>query len=223
MVLYSSIQAATRVLAAAWAGKSSRDRNSNSSVEWNDSMTALSSAGPAHGLADPHPVTCPPEETRGVLAALIGRQDHAGDLAAADRGRHGQRPVGQLRVMMPGQGEPRIRRELTSRTLARYSWPSAVWIPVPAPNHFLVDLLRGEVAAGQVRCALACCRPFPGRVSALRFFFRRAARCCSRITAATVFWFTAQPARRAHPRPARRSPHPDVAGRRSPSCPGSPR
>jgi hypothetical protein len=43
---------------------------------------------------------------------------------------------------------------------------------------------------------LACCRPFPGRVEALRLFLRLAARCCSRITAATVFSLTAQPASR---------------------------
>src|ERR1022692_1888383 len=46
MVLYSSIQAATLVRAAALVGKSSRDRSSNPRVEWNDSMTALSSAEP---------------------------------------------------------------------------------------------------------------------------------------------------------------------------------
>src|SRR5260370_23201391 len=46
MVLYSSIQAATRALAAALVAKSSRDRSSNSRVEWNDSITALSRAEP---------------------------------------------------------------------------------------------------------------------------------------------------------------------------------
>ena len=39
MVLYSSIQAATLALARDLVGKSSRDRSSNSRVEWNDSMT----------------------------------------------------------------------------------------------------------------------------------------------------------------------------------------
>src|SRR5260370_30377835 len=46
MVLYSSIQAATLVLAWDLVAKSSRDRSSHSSVEWNDSMAALSSAEP---------------------------------------------------------------------------------------------------------------------------------------------------------------------------------
>jgi hypothetical protein len=36
----------------------------------------------------------------------------------------------------------------------------------------------------------------PGRVVDLRFFFRRAARPCSRITAATVFSLTVHPAAR---------------------------
>jgi hypothetical protein len=34
----------------------------------------------------------------------------------------------------------------------------------------------------------------PGRVVDRRFFFRRAATPCSRISAATVFWLTFQPA-----------------------------
>jgi len=50
MVLYSSIQAATLVLAAAIVGKSSRERSSNSSVEWNDSITALSRAEPGRPI-----------------------------------------------------------------------------------------------------------------------------------------------------------------------------
>ena len=60
----------------------------------------------------------------------------------------------------------------------------------------LVDLLRREVPLNQVRRAVACCRPLPGRVVALRFFFRRAARPSSRISAATVFSLTAQPSSR---------------------------
>jgi hypothetical protein len=56
-----------------------------------------------------------------------------------------------------------------------------------------VDLPRREVPLDQVRRALASCRPLPGRVVALRFFFRRAARPSSRITAATVFLLTTQP------------------------------
>ncbi len=50
MVLYSSIQAATLVLATDLAGKSSRALSSDSRVEWNDSMTALSSAGPGRPM-----------------------------------------------------------------------------------------------------------------------------------------------------------------------------
>ena len=108
MVLYSSIQAATLVLARDLAGKSSTERSSNSSVEWNDSMTALSSAEPGLPIdwRMPSRSQAAPEETRGVLAALIGMQDHAVNLAAANCRGHRQRPVGQLRVVMPGQGEP---------------------------------------------------------------------------------------------------------------------
>jgi len=61
-----------------------------------------------------------------------------------------------------------------------------------------VDPVRGELAPDQVRCALACCRPFPGRVVPLRPFLPgRAARPCPRISAATVFSLTRQPASRS--------------------------
>jgi hypothetical protein len=57
-VLYSSIQAATRARARALVAKCSTRRSSNSRVECQDSMTALSSADP--GLRSPEgiPVTC---------------------------------------------------------------------------------------------------------------------------------------------------------------------
>jgi hypothetical protein len=64
---------------------------------------------------------------------------------------------------------------------------------VPSPYH-----LRFTCRAGKSRLTRSGARqrPFPGRVVDRRFFFRRAARPCSRITAATVFLLTFQPAAR---------------------------
>ena len=62
--------------------------------------------GPAHRLADGQPLACGPEQPRGVLAALVGVHDDPGYLPASHRHRHGQRAVGQLRVVMLRQGEP---------------------------------------------------------------------------------------------------------------------
>ena len=66
-------------------------------------------------------------------------------------------------------------------------------ISVPSPYH-----LRLTSCAGKSRLTRSGARhrPLPGRVVALRFFFRRAARPSSRITAATVFSLTAQPSSR---------------------------
>jgi hypothetical protein len=41
-----------------------------------------------------------------ALAALVGVEDHAGNGPAADCHRHGQRPVGQARVVMGAEREP---------------------------------------------------------------------------------------------------------------------
>ena len=58
---------------------------------------------------------------------------------------------------------------------------------------FLVDPLRGEVPFTR---SGARQRPLLGRVVDLRRLLRRAARPCSRISAATVFSLTDQPASR---------------------------
>lgn len=68
---------------------------------------------------------------------------------------------------------------------------SAVAVPLA------VDGGRTEVPPDQVRCVLAFCRPFPGRVPPLRLAFGRAARPISAIKAATVFLLTVQPASRS--------------------------
>jgi len=62
---------------------------------------------------------------------------------------------------------------------------------VPSPNHFWLTFaaLKSRLTRSGARH-----RPLPGRVVALRLFLRRAARCCSAISCATVFWLTAQPA-----------------------------
>src|SRR3712207_4592345 len=107
--LYSSIQAATLARASALVAKRSRRRSSNSTVECQDSITALSSADPGatHRLADAQPVAGGPYQPGGVLAALVGVQDDPGDRVppAAHRDRHGQRRVGQPGVVMLAQGE----------------------------------------------------------------------------------------------------------------------
>jgi putative transposase len=63
-------------------------------------------AGSAHRLADAHPLARLAEDPGGVLAAAVGVHDYAGDLAAPHCHRHRQRSVGQLRVVVLGQGEP---------------------------------------------------------------------------------------------------------------------
>jgi hypothetical protein len=99
-------------------------------------------------------------------AALIGVEHHAGHLAAADRDRHGQGAVGQLRVVPLAQGEPQhpagghvqdrdqVQSAFTGDDLGAVAEPLAV------------ELAGGEVAFDQVRCpppALAR----PGRAPAL--------------------------------------------------------
>jgi creatinine amidohydrolase len=84
-------------------------------------------------------------------------------------------------------------REATSRTEARWSLPSPAGISVPSPYHFWLVSCAGK--SRRTRSG-ARQRPLPGRVVALRFFFRRAARPSPAITAATVFSLTAQPSSR---------------------------
>src|SRR5262249_17940606 len=93
-----------------------------------------------------------------------------------------------------GGGAPGTsRREPMSSTEARCSLPSPVGISVPSPYH-----LQLIFAAGKSRLTRSGARhrPFPGRVVPLRLCFRRATRPCSRISAATVFLLTRQPASR---------------------------
>ena len=65
-MLYSCSQATTAGRAWSWVANLFRDNNSNSSVEWNDSLTALSSADPVRPIdwvipAPAHTfVSCPP-------------------------------------------------------------------------------------------------------------------------------------------------------------------
>ena len=108
MVLYSSIQAATLVLARDRVGKSSAERSSNSSVECQDSMTALSRAEPGRPMdwRISSLVQAARKKPAVYSTALIGMQDHAVGLAAAHCCGHRQRPVGQLRVVMLRQSEP---------------------------------------------------------------------------------------------------------------------
>ena len=65
-------------------------------------------AHPAHGLLDAYPTTGGLEVFRGVLAALVGMQNHPGDgvLAPADCDRHLQPGLGQVGVAVLADGEP---------------------------------------------------------------------------------------------------------------------
>jgi hypothetical protein len=61
---------------------------------------------------------------------------------------------------------------------------------VPSPYHFWLIFCAGK---SRLTRSGARQRPFPCRVVDRRFFFRRAARPSSRITAATVFSLTFHP------------------------------
>src|SRR5438034_11602313 len=102
-------------------------------------------------------------------------------------------PVGQLRVVILAQREPQhpARSHVQHAVQVQLALTGIDIGAVAVP--LLVDLPGREVPLDQVRCALACCRPFPGRVVPLRLFFGRAARPSSAITAATVFLLTRQP------------------------------
>ena len=106
MWLYSWIQAGTLARAAALVANCSTERSSNSRVECQDSMTALSSAD--RGL--PIDWQAPrrwqaARKAPAVYSAAVGVHDDAGDLAAAHRHRHGQRAVGQSGVVVLAERE----------------------------------------------------------------------------------------------------------------------
>ena len=61
---------------------------------------------PSHRLGDPEPSTGGLEQLAAVLAAVIGVEDHTGDVAASDRGGHLQRGDGERGVVMLRHGEP---------------------------------------------------------------------------------------------------------------------
>ena len=70
VVLYSSIQAATLARAAARVGKSSRERSSNSRVECQASMAALSSAEPGRPIDWEMPSRVQAARTRPAVYSL---------------------------------------------------------------------------------------------------------------------------------------------------------
>ena len=87
-------------------------------------------------------------------AALITRGLQRGSVlaAAADCHRHGQRPAGQLRVVVLAERMPEdpARAHVQHAVQVQLAFPGhdlgAVAVPLP------VDALRGELAPGQVRC-----------------------------------------------------------------------
>ena len=111
---------------------------------------------------------------------------------------HRQRAVRQARVVVLAERVPQdpARAHVKDGIEVQLAFPGGDLGAVPVP--LAVDPGGREVPPDQVRCALACCRPFPCRVVCLRPFRPgRAARPCSRIRPATVFSLTVQPASRS--------------------------
>jgi hypothetical protein len=94
---------------------------------------------------------------------------------------------------MSGTAKQDNKGQIEFHIKARWSLPSSVQISVPSPYHLTLTSAAGK--SRRTRSG-ARHRPLPGRVVALRFFFRRAARPSSAITAATVFSLTCQPSSR---------------------------
>jgi hypothetical protein len=120
-------------------------------------------------------------------------EHHPRHLAAAHRHRHGQRTVGQRRVVALAQGEPQhpAGSNIEDRDQVQ---PALIGGDLGAVTEPLaVELAGREVSLAQVRGPPPA-PAWPG--VALRFFLRRAARPSSRISAATVFWLTRHPASR---------------------------
>src|SRR4051794_27648036 len=110
-------------------------------------------ADPAHRLSDPDPGAGGAEGPGGVLAALVGVQDHAGPglPPAADSDRHRQRGVGQLAVVVLAEGEaddpPRAHVQNAVQD-------ELALVGVDLGGRRIIkkkNLLGGEVAADQVR------------------------------------------------------------------------
>jgi hypothetical protein len=154
-----STQAAT--LWRAWVRlvKRRRRRSSNSSVECQPSMAALSNADPGRPMD---------WRTRGdrrrcgrrgrctALGALIGVEDDPGDRvrAAADGDRHRQRRIGQVGVVVLAQGEPEDASggavQHAVQPDDRNSLPWSVGISVPSPYHLRFGWSAANAPADQV-------------------------------------------------------------------------
>ena len=107
----------------AWSlvAKWRRDSSSCSRVELKLSAAALSSAEPTRPIdwVTPSARAGLGEEVADVLAALVGVEDHAGDVAAAHRGGHAQRRLGERRVVMLAHREARQPPRREVHTVAR--------------------------------------------------------------------------------------------------------
>ena len=108
------------------------------------SAAALSSAEPTRPIdwVTPSARAGPGEEVADVLAALVGVEDHAGDVAAAHRGGHAQRRLGQRRVVMLAHGEARQppRRQVQHGGQVELALVGGDLGQVPAPA--LIDRAR---------------------------------------------------------------------------------
>ena len=152
---------------APWWRSAPGARSSNSSVECQDSMTALSSAEPGRPIdwRMPSRAQAARNGPGGVFAALVGVQDHAGHLAAAHRDRHRQRAVGQLarRGARPGRTRGSAGRPCPAPRPGS-SLPSSVAISVPSPYHLRLICVAGK---SRLTRSGARHRPLPGPGGAL--------------------------------------------------------
>ena len=137
------MNAATSRRAWSLVAKWRRDSSSCSRVELKLSAAALSSAEPTRPIdwVTPSAVQALGEQVAGVLAALVGVEDHAGDVAAADRGGHAQRRLGQRRVVVLAQREAgqTPRREVLDGGQVELAFVGGDLGQVPTPA--LVDRL----------------------------------------------------------------------------------
>jgi hypothetical protein len=170
------------------------ERSSNSKVECQDSMTALSSADPGRPIDWEMPSRAQACRTRPAVYSLpwsVCRMT-PGHLAAAHRYRHDQRAVGEPASWCSPSANPSTRgRPCPSPRPGRaclHRWGSRcrrrTTCGSPAAREIPLDQVRRPPA------------PLPGRVVDRRRFLRRAARPCSRMSAATVFLLTRHPASR---------------------------
>lgn len=149
-------------------------------------------ADSAHRLGHPERVAGSGEQVADVLAALVAVEHDAVDVAAAHRGGHAQRGLGDRRVVVLAHGEAwqPPGREVEHGGQVELALAGGDLGQVPAPA--LIDPLGAEVPLHQVRDRRSGFVR-TGETAALALG-RPAARPWRAIEAATVFFDTFQPA-----------------------------